>query len=159
MAYEMRRRRQELAQDEAWALLREGTEGVLSLVDAQGAPYGVPLNYVVCEREVLFHSAVEGRKVEALSRCGRASFCVIGAADVIPEKLTTAYRSVIAEGRVREVKDPAEKRAALVALGMRFGSGKEFCEQEALAHVSRCVVYALEVERLSGKQGIELIRT
>lgn len=69
----MRRFKQLLQMDDAVAILNAGTNGVLSLVDAEGEPYGVPLSYVYDgEGHIYFHSAVSGHKmecIEAESRC------------------------------------------------------------------------------------------
>ncbi len=46
MSRRMRRFKQLLQMDDAVAILNAGTNGVLSLVDAEGKPYGVPLSYV-----------------------------------------------------------------------------------------------------------------
>ena len=61
----------------------------------------------------MFHSAKAGHKIDAIARDPRASFCVIGQDDVLPEKFTTRYRSAIAFGRVRVLDDVGEARAAI----------------------------------------------
>ena len=42
----MRRKRQQLPEEETIYLLRHATSGVLSLLDESGYPYGVPISYV-----------------------------------------------------------------------------------------------------------------
>ena len=44
MNYKMRRFRQQSTPDIAADMLRNGSNGVLSLVDPDGLPYGVPLS-------------------------------------------------------------------------------------------------------------------
>ena len=46
MFRELRRRGQALPEEEADRILREGTYGVLYVTDADGWPYGVPINYL-----------------------------------------------------------------------------------------------------------------
>lgn len=154
--HEMRRARQKLPQDEAWRLLREGSEGVLSLVDAEGLPYGVPLNYVLVGETLYFHSALAGRKIDAIASCDRASFCVLCDTTVVPAEFTTYFCSVIAEGRMRVVEDAEEKRSTLFALGLKYNDDAAACEAEMASGIDRCVMLALEIEHVSGKEGREL---
>ena len=41
----MRRFKQQLPEENAKAILAKATNGVLSLVDSEGVPYGVPINF------------------------------------------------------------------------------------------------------------------
>lgn len=97
----MRRNKQALCQEECEQVLRRATSGVLSLISSDGFPYGVPLSYALVDGVIVFHGALEGQKIDCIRRDNRASFCVVDADDVIPEKYTTAYRSVIVKGRNR----------------------------------------------------------
>ncbi|MFQ8985078.1 MAG: pyridoxamine 5'-phosphate oxidase family protein [Evtepia sp.] len=45
----MHRQDRQLPQEEAWALLTQGTYGVLSVVGDEGWPYAVPMHYTVME--------------------------------------------------------------------------------------------------------------
>ena len=57
MNYEMRRKKQQLSPEECNDILDRNTAGVLSLLDPNGYPYGVPLSYCRVEDRLLFHSA------------------------------------------------------------------------------------------------------
>ena len=74
---------------------------------------------------IYFHSALEGHKIDAIRNCAKASFCVIAADDVIPEKFTTAYRSVIVFGEVHVVKDDANRKLGLELLGRKYSPNSE----------------------------------
>ena len=67
----------------------------------RGYPYGVPLSYVYHNGKLYFHCAKAGHKLDAIRREGKCSFCVIGQDQVVAEKYTTLFRSVIAFGQVR----------------------------------------------------------
>ena len=74
-------RRQDRLLDESSAmdLLRRAEWGVLSMRDADGAPYGVPVNYVWDgNHSIYIHCAPEGRKLRCLDQDARVSFCVVG---------------------------------------------------------------------------------
>ena len=90
MFRDMRRKNQLLPQEEAEAMLRQGTSGVLSLLGDGGYPYGVPLSYVYHNGKLYFHCAKAGHKLDAIRREGKCSFCVIDQDQVVAEKYTTS---------------------------------------------------------------------
>lgn len=147
----MRRKDRQASDVEARELLSRGDYGVLSTVGLAGEPYGVPLSYIYRDDEIYFHSAPEGRKVENLAPGSRASFCVVGAMEMLPEKFSVRYESVIASGEVRELHGEA-KIAALRWLVEKYAA--EFIERgdEYIASSQdKTRVFALRVHHLSGK--------
>ena len=153
MFREMRRKNQLLPQEETEAMLQQGTSGVLSLLGDDGYPYGVPLSYVYHNGKLYFHCAQAGHKLDAIRREGKCSFCVIDQDQVVAEKYTTLFRSVIAFGQVRVLEDDGEKRAALEALGERFNPGQpESLEKVIAATWNSVCVLELEIEHLTGKE-------
>lgn len=159
MSYPMRRKNQALPPPACDAILARGTSGVLALAGEDG-PYAVPLSYVYHKEAgaLYFHCAPEGRKLLAMAREPRASFCVIGEDAVVPERFTTRYRSVIAFGRMRRLTDPAEKRAALRLLAEKYSpdASEEARRAEIDGSFDRVVLLALDIEALSGKESREL---
>ncbi|MDE6771826.1 MAG: pyridoxamine 5'-phosphate oxidase family protein [Muribaculaceae bacterium] len=70
----MRRIRQLLPEECAREILSAGSNGVLSLVDSDGEPYGVPLSFAYDnDGHIYFHSAAEGHKIECIKADGRCS--------------------------------------------------------------------------------------
>lgn len=159
MFREMRRKNQQLPREEAEAILRRGTSGVLSLLGDEGYPYGVPLSYVYHNGKLYFHCAKAGHKLDAIRREGKCSFCVIDQDQVVAEKYTTLFRSVIVFGHVRVLEEDCEKRAALKALGERFNPGEsESLESEISSTWNSVCVLELEIEHLTGKEAKELLK-
>lgn len=160
MFREMRRKRQQLSQEESEAILRRNSSGVLSLLGDGDYPYGVPLSYCWEEGKLYFHCAKTGHKVDGARRHPKASFCVIDQDEVVPEKFTTVYRSVIAFGRIGLVSDPAEMRRACLLLAEKYSpsESQEAREEEIDRHWANLAVLRLEVEHLTGKEGLELLR-
>ena len=157
MKYEMRRAKQRLSPEESLAILEKGSSGVLALWDGE-EPYAVPLSYVYHEGKLYFHCARAGRKLEAARVCPKASFCVVAADNVIPEKYTTAYRSVIVSGRLRIIEDEAEMIPALRQLAEKYHPGhSEDAEREISAGLSHMFMLELSADEISGKQGKELL--
>lgn len=157
MKYEMRRAKQRLSMEESLAILEKGSSGVLALWDGE-EPYAVPLSYVYHQGKLYFHCARAGRKLEAIKVCPRASFCVVATDDVIPEKYTTAYRSVIVSGPLRILEDEAEMIPALRRLAEKYNPGhREDTEREISAGLSHMFMLELRADELSGKQGKEFL--
>ncbi len=109
---------------------------------------------------LIFHSARTGHKIDAILRDARASFCVIDQDRIVPEEFTTYFRSVIAFGRVRIIERDAEKRTAAELLAQRYAPGVGIEQQTA--EIDRfwktLTMLEMEIEHLSGKEAIELVR-
>lgn len=152
----MRRKRQQIPEEEAIEILKKGSHCVLALAGDGGYPYAVPVNYVYADGKVIVHGASAGHKFDALSAESKVSLCVIDEDKVIPEKLTTAYRSVIVFGHARILKSPEEIMRACVDLGMRFSSDRENVEKSAHDALSRVCCVEIEIDHITGKEGMEL---
>ncbi len=115
----MRRTRQELPKEETLEILKRNTSGVLALCGMDQKPYAVPLSYVYANQKLYFHVALEGYKLELLNQNPNASFCVIDKDEILPEKFTTKYKSVIVQGKIT-VADEHEKRNAITHLAKKY---------------------------------------
>lgn len=159
MERKMRRFKQQLSNETCVEILRNATAGVLALCGEDMEPYGVPLSHVYADGKLYFHSALKGHKLDLLVQNKKASFTVIAQDDVHPETYTTFFKSVIAFGSVRIIEDEAEKREALEILGHRCNPhDAEGLSKEIASGFSRCVMIEMNIERLTGKQSIELVR-
>lgn len=157
----MRRKKQQLNDEEAARIMEEGSYGVLALADSDGVPYAVPLNYVYAAEgltpswrgpALYFHMAKAGHKLELIEQDPRASFCVVADHEVVPNKFATAYRSAIAFGELHPIEGDAFHKA-LYELGDKYNSGAaEAIEQEIEDDGPRCLVFELRVGSLTAKQ-------
>lgn len=170
----MRRSKQLLSPDQTCTILANATSGTLAVVDADGFPYTVPLSFAFEEPAagmepsaegtatkgtIWFHCAPTGHKLDAIATCDRASFCVIDADEIVPEEFTTYFRSAVAFGRVRVVRDDAERLHALQLMARKYSPGlDEGAKREIDSSFKHVTVLALDVERLTGKEAIELVR-
>jgi nitroimidazol reductase NimA-like FMN-containing flavoprotein (pyridoxamine 5'-phosphate oxidase superfamily) len=155
---EMRRKRQQLSDEESIEILQTATSGTLALLGDGDYPYAVPISYVFSEGKLYFHSALSGHKVDAIRGRDRASFCVVAQDDVKPALYTTFFRSVIAFGRIHIVDDEAEKLAAARLLGNRYNPHQDEALQKELENgLARMLVIRLDIEHLTGKESIELV--
>lgn len=156
MFREMRRRAQKLTAAQCDDILSRCSSGVLALAGDDGYPYAVPLSYVYSGRKIIFHSAITGHKLDAIKRSDKCSFCVIDRDDVIPQKLTTAYLSVIVFGRIRLLEGD-EKRRAIEALAEKYNPGGIENRGEIDSAWNAMYVMELTPDHISGKRGKETV--
>lgn len=155
----MRRKRQQLSNEESISILRQCTSGTLALSGDEGYPYALPISYVFEDGKLYFHSALNGHKVDAIRKCDKASFCVIAADDVKPEKFTTYFRSVICFGRIHIIEDEKEKMTMIRKLSEKYNPGDETGFQHEIdKDFNRMIMIELDIEHMTGKEAIELAR-
>lgn len=155
----MRRSKQALSQAEMDAILLGGTSGVLAIQGEGGYPYAVPLSYVYTSGRFYFHCAKAGHKIDAVRHNPKASFCVIGQDQVVPEEYTSYYRSVIAFGTVRILEGDGEIRRAIEALSVKYAPEDTPAGRDRLIDRAwdRLCILELTVDHMSGKQAKELM--
>ena len=113
-------RRKDRQRDEAfaWEVFRRAPYATVSLVNAEGRPYGVPVNTVVDDayHVLYFHCAGAGEKWEALKNHPEVSVSAVSRAAILPGKYETTFDSAILRGRAEVVTDEGERVKALLLL-------------------------------------------
>lgn len=152
----MRRKDREIADDQLFLEIIDQCKVCrLGLLDAQGI-YIVPMNFgYIYEDEQLslfFHSAKEGRKLDAL-RANPAVCFEMGCEHQLLEASTPcgygyAFKSIIGQGKVSFIESVGEKKLALQAL-MHHQCGGEFIFSDCM--MQSVVVFKVLVECISGK--------
>ena len=109
---------QDLSDDYTKTLLENINVGVLSTVDADGAPYGVPINFVTIDGSIFFHGGMGGEKMENLGRDPRCCLTVTWFRGYERTgdsccNTTTLYQSAVVRGTARAVTDRGRKREVL----------------------------------------------
>lgn len=157
MEHNMRRIRQLLPTELSKDILHDATNGVLSLVDTDGTPYGVPLSFVYDDNgHIYFHAARTGHKIDCIMADSRCSFCIVAADNIMPEEFTTYFRSVIVHGNIHIVSDSDEILRGLDLLCRKYSPGVDAVREieRGLGHV---LVLRLDIHNISGKESIELV--
>lgn len=153
MFREMRRIGNALPKEDAIAMMKKATNGVLSVAGDDGYPYGVPVSFVYLDDQIIFHCATEGHKMDAILRNPKVSFCVVEQDLIVPQEFNTLYRSAIAFGKAR-VMTGEEKREYIEAIAKRYAP--DF-DSEAKAYIEsdwNCFhVVVIDVEHITGKAG------
>lgn len=120
---------------------------------AEGRPYLVPLNFGYAyeggQFEFYFHSALQGRKLDLLRQNPQVCFELDCGHALVPAGLPCGYSyryaSIIGEGTVELVEEPARKVLYLQRL-LRHQTGRDFPlqeEQAASVAVGRILVHSL----------------
>lgn len=144
-----------ISREEAIKILKNGHYGVLSTVSPDGQPYGVPVNYCYSEEEncIFFHCFRMGKKLDNLSANSRVSFSVVGYEHVVPERFTTHYESVIAQGCASLVTDDDEKWDKIIQICEKFSPGVLERRDELIRKsFPAFVICKISVDEISGKR-------
>lgn len=160
MFREMRRKRQQLTEAECLEILRTNTSGVFAVSGDGGYPYAVPLSYVYDEGALYFHCAKTGHKLDAIKACDKVSFCIVEQDEIVPEKYTTYFRSVILFGRARVLEQDSEIRDAIEKLAVKYHPQDSKANRNSMIekeYKAMCMV-KIEIEHMTGKEAIELVK-
>ena len=158
MDRKMRRFRQLLPEQSIKEILYNASNGILSLVDCDGEPYGVPLSFVYDgDSSIYFHSAVKGRKIECITYDQRCSFCVVAQDLIVPEEFTSYFRSVIVKGTIHVVIEDEEIMKGLLLLCDKYSHGIN-PDSEISKCIDHVALLRLDIDSMTGKEAIELVR-
>jgi nitroimidazol reductase NimA-like FMN-containing flavoprotein (pyridoxamine 5'-phosphate oxidase superfamily) len=153
----MRRDKQLLSKEDADAVMKRCTNGVLACIGDEDYPYAVPLSYVYFNDKVYFHSAENGHKIAAIMKNPRVSFAVVDEDKIVSEKFTTYFRSVIVFGKARIVVGD-EGRGALRALVEKYsGDQPEEAKSKEISGCTQAYIVAIDIEHMTGKEAIEYV--
>ncbi len=152
MTKPLRREDRRLDDIAAMALLKRGEYGILSTSDRNNRPYGIPVNYVLMDDSIFFHCATEGQKLENITANNGVSFCVVGKTELIPEKFSTRYESVVVSGNAELIEDKEKKKTALRALVAKYApdhiaAGDDYIDKL----MDQTAVVEVSIEQLVGK--------
>ncbi|MCK5757832.1 MAG: pyridoxamine 5'-phosphate oxidase family protein [Clostridiales bacterium] len=148
---EMRRSDRQIFNLDIEDILLRGEYGILSTVSETGYPYGVPVNYVYHNNRIFFHCAKTGFKIDNISYDEKVSFCVVVDTELMPEKFSTKYKSVIAFGTASEATGDIKKEA-LFGLVKKYspdfmGKGRNYVEIEH----SGTALIKIDIQHMTGK--------
>ena len=148
----LRREDRRLDDAAAMALLERGEYGILSTTGKDNRPYGIPVNYVIMEDAIFFHCATEGRKLENITANRGVSFCVVGRTELLPEKFSTRYESMVVSGEAGVVERQELKEKALNALVAKYAPGNMAAGKAYIDKLmDKTAVVCISIDHLIGK--------
>ena len=112
----------ELDKTAALEIIKKGCYGVLSTIDENGYPYGVPVNYTWFDDCVCFHCAHKGHKIDNIQNSEKVSFCVVSKSDVLANEFDMDYESAIVFGKASKVTDDTKKENILLSILEKYSS-------------------------------------
>lgn len=151
MFREMLRKKQQLSQKECDEILKKELRGVLSVLGDDGYPYGMPLNHYYCDGKLYFHGGRKGHKIDAMRRCGKASFCVYDQGFRREGEWALNIKSVIVFGHIEFVEDQETINRLSAELSRKFTDDETYIREEIARSGERTLMFALIPEHITGK--------
>ena len=153
MFREMQRKKQQLVDEECVRILKEELRGVLSVMGDDGYPYGMPINHYYCERDgrLYFHGGKSGHKIDAIRRCGKASFCVYDSGFRRDGEWALTIRSVVVFGRIEFIEDRETVYRISAELSRKFTDDEAYIRKEIERSGPGTLMFALVPEHMTGK--------
>ena len=153
MFRELVRKKQQISKEECITLLKEELRGVLSVQGDDGYPYGLPINHYYHEDDscLYFHSGMTGHKIDAIRRCGKASFCVYDQGFRREGEWALNIKSVIVFGRIEIIEDKETIYDISRKLSHKFTRDDAYIEKEITHSGPRTLMFRLVPEHMTGK--------
>ena len=153
MFRELVRKKQQISKEECITLLTEELRGVLSVQGDDGYPYGLPINHYYHEDDgcLYFHSGMTGHKIDAIRRCGKASFCVYDQGFRREGEWALNIKSVIVFGRIEIIEDKETIYDISRKLSHKFARDDAYIEKEITHSGPRTLMFRLVPEHMTGK--------
>jgi nitroimidazol reductase NimA-like FMN-containing flavoprotein (pyridoxamine 5'-phosphate oxidase superfamily) len=156
----LRRAERAMTSEQALQALERGFAGRLATVGADGYPYCVPLLYVWAENQVFLHgTAARGHLRSNVEYEPRVCFEIDVPGQVFDYgrfecDSGLAYRSVILFGKISIAEDTATKQRFCERLMEKYGKPNSIRPKNFFPRLDVIAVYAMTVERISGKEKI-----
>lgn len=149
---EMRRKDRKLDEQVAVSLLEHCEYAVLSTIGEDGNPYGIPISPVLEGKNLYFHCALEGTKLQNIRNHPAVCITCVGETRLVPEKFTTEYQSAIAFGTASMVEDEEEKVRILYLLCQKYAaSNLDAFDREVKRSLHRIGICKIAITEWSAK--------
>ena len=171
----MRRKDREVNKEFGLKVIDNSIYGVISTVDDDNQPYGIPLSIARDGNTLYFHSAMSGRKVNMFNKNPNVSVVFVGEtkvpeiysndeldkilkdetkAGILSSKVfTTEFESAIAVGKVRLVEDEEERVRGLRLICEKYTPTKmAYFPMAVKAGLKVANVYSIEIEEITAKR-------
>ena len=150
----VRKKKNEISQDEAKNLLRSSRRGVLAVNGDEGYPYAIPINYLYDEEKnkIIFHGAKAGHKVDSIKKNDKICFTVFGNETIMEENWAPYLQSVVVFGRCHLVENRDDTVRLVKKFALKYYPNEDMVNEE-ITHFGKGVqMFEIEIEHLSGKK-------
>ena len=153
MFREMRRKKQQVTNEECVHILKTEKRGAIAVNGEDGYPYALPLDYYYDEEEncIYFHCAKEGHKMDAIRRDDKVCFTVWNQGYQKVGDWSYYSTSVIAFGRAELVPADDELPKRLMQFGMKYYPTRQEVEEEIKMAINRVQMVRIRIEHMTGK--------
>ncbi len=171
----MRRKDREMSREFGIEVIDRSSYGVVSMIDENNEPYGIPLSIVRDGNNLYFHSALDGKKVKVYEKAPVVSVAFVGQtkvpenfskeeldemlqdkskAGVLTSKVfTTEYESAIIKGKIKLVKNEEEKLRAIKLICEKYTPTKMDYFNLAVESGLRLInIYKIEIDEITAKR-------
>ena len=154
----VRRKDKELSRAEIDRFLEEAAFAHFATVSANGDPYVVPNLFVYADGLIHLHTSLTGHFLANIEARPRISFEMAEMGTVFPYgefecDTSVSYTSVVGFGTVRIDGDPAGKARFFDRLLAKYADPKWQRAKGFYPRLDMVTVYAIEIERITGKRG------
>jgi nitroimidazol reductase NimA-like FMN-containing flavoprotein (pyridoxamine 5'-phosphate oxidase superfamily) len=136
------------------AIIRRCQSCCISMVDPEGKPYVIPMNFGFDGDYVYFHGSAKGKKVDVLKN--QPDVCIAFSTDhelrYVDEEVACSwsmrYRSVLVHGKAEFVEAPEEKVRCLNIVMAHYSDRKfEFNDPS----VKEVMAFKVKVDKMEGR--------
>lgn len=149
----MRRIDREMDRDFALMVVDKCEYATLAMIDTDGTPYCLPISIARDEDIIYFHSAKDGRKIDALRNDSNVCMSCVGDTLRAKDKFTTEFESAILRGKASEVTEDEEKIHGLKLICERHTPTNMHEFDTAIEKsLFRTGVWKIEIADITGKR-------
>lgn len=147
------RKKKQIPDGDAIALLRQEKRGVLAVNGDDGYPYGMPMNHFYNPEDgcIYFHCGRTGHRMDALKKTDKVSFCVCEQGSRDEGDWAYNVRSVIVFGRMEIIDDLEEVVRIVRQLCYQFTQDEDFIQNEIDQYAGATLLLKLTPEHICGK--------
>lgn len=171
----MRRKDREMSREFGIEVIDKSSYGVVSVIDENNEPYGMPLSIVRDGNNLYFHSALDGKKVKIFEKTTVASVSFVGQVKIpenfskeeldelskdksnvgtfISKVFTTEYESAIVKGKLKLVEDEEEKLRAIKLICEKYTTTKmDYFSLAIESGLNFFNIYKIEIQKITAKR-------
>lgn len=150
----VRKKKNEISQDEAKNLLCSSRRGVLAVNGDDGYPYAIPINYLYDEEnnKIIFHGAKVGHKVDSIKKNDKICFTVFGNETIMEENWAPYLQSVVVFGRCHLVENRDDTVRLVKKFALKYYPNEDMVNEEIANFGKGVQMFEIEIEHLSGKK-------
>ena len=146
----MRRSDRATTVEKAWEILENAEFMTLSMMGAEGVPYGVTLSFARVGSALYFHCANTGYKLDSLRQNPAVCVTAVRQQRTKAEEFTVAFESAVAFGKAFEVTEQTEKETGLLAICKKYAP-ENTGAAAYIAQYPQVSVWRIDVTDISGK--------